>query len=149
MRPLSFPISFPEIQTRPPALFRGRKTTATPALEIHPLERQTSDAIVKAVRLYSQTYTHSTHPDKQRLETEFVDAIHRMQQAFPAIRFYHTLNEEYRLKQPQPGAPMTSEQKLKELTRWTRTFKQQTLPHLTPKQRPILDSLLQAWEHTL
>lgn len=73
-------------------------------LEILEEERQAVEALMNAYKEFC-TLTETCTPYPQTVVDTFVDGIHRAQLAIGTIRFYHTLNQEYRLRMSQPDLP--------------------------------------------
>ncbi len=125
-------------------------------LTILPAERIAVDALVKAYRQFSSIAEHYK-PYPAGLIREFVEGIHWAQLAVGTVRFYHALNQEYRLNLPSDNTEnlrvkdaITTPERLAVLKAWSAQFNES----LVFKQYPagytvILRNLLAAWEQML
>jgi hypothetical protein len=119
-------------------------------MEILDTERFAVEHLVNAYKAFCKaTKNYDTCTDT--LIDEFTDGIHRAQLAVGTIRFYHTLNQEYRLHMPNTPAPETTpeeqhqslrDQQEQFLGRWT--FQTEELSF-----QPVIDGFIGAWEQIL
>jgi hypothetical protein len=115
------------------------------SIQILPEERQASDCIAQAVRNFYAICQHD--PDVQAHLPSFIDAIHRCQGSLGSLRFWHTLNQDYRRElQGGDSEIYTTVERLEALTHWQTSFHLRVEALPAPAARQIMGKLLMAFE---
>lgn len=135
--------------------FIGRVPVAGESdLSILPEERAAMDALIRAYRGFCALYT-AQQSASEDMRTAFTEALHLAQLAVGTVRFYHTLNGEYRAVLAETTAVstdgvMTSAERMAELSTWKCDFQTVVAARDYPQTfEAVAACLLDAWEPVL
>ncbi len=121
--------------------------TGNTALNILPEESQAVQSLVEAYKAFSQMLKQmDSYPED--LAREFTEGIHHVQLCVGTVRFYHTLNQEYRQHGEQESSEvMTPAEKLHLLRQEQLMFTERTLfRHYPEPLEAVAGHLSTAWE---